>query len=103
MRNAAIMTEEDQLLLNDLKANTQQIFKEFNQLENEKNLLEKKILSLKNEIEILEQEKSELGRKNEQLKIATQLISINEDNREAKQKINFLVREIDKCIALLNK
>lgn len=97
------MTEEDQLLLNDLKANTQQIFKEFNQLENEKSLLEKKILSLKNEIELLKQEKSEFGRRNEQLKIATQLLSVNDENKEAKQKINFLVQEIDKCIALLNK
>lgn len=97
------MTEEDQLLLNDLKANTQQIFKEFNQLENEKSLLEEKILSLKNEIELLKQEKSEFGRRNEQLKIATQLLSVNDENKEAKQKINFLVQEIDKCIALLNK
>lgn len=97
------MTEEDKLLLNDLKANTQQIFKEFNRLENDKKMLEEKILSLKNEIEILEQQKSELGRKNEQLKIATQLLSANDGKREAKQKIDFLVREIDKCIALLNK
>ena len=97
------MTEEDQLLLNDLKANTQQIFKGFDQLEKEKNLLEEKILSLKNEIEKLEQEKSEMGRRNEQLKIATQLLSVNDENKEATQKINFLVREIDKCIALLNK
>lgn len=97
------MTDEDKLLLNDLKANTQQIFKEFNRLENDKEMLEEEILSLKNEIEILEQQKSELGRKNEQLKIATQLLSAKDGNREAKQKIDFLVREIDKCIALLNK
>lgn len=97
------MTEEDYLLLNDLKTNTQQLFKGFNVLENEKKLLEEKILNLKKEIEILEQEKSELSRRNEQLKVATQLLSQNEERQEAKQKINFLVREIDKCIALLNK
>jgi chromosome segregation ATPase len=97
------MTEEDYLLLNDLKTNTQQLFKGFNVLENEKKLLEEKILNLKKEIEMLEQEKSELSRRNEQLKVATQLSSQNEERQEAKQKINFLVREIDKCIALLNK
>lgn len=97
------MTEEDQMLLVDLKANTQQLFGAFKKLEIKKELLDEKILSLKKEIEILEQEKSELGRKNEQLKIATQLLSENDENREAKQKINFLVREIDKCIALLNR
>ncbi len=97
------MTDEDRLLLNDLKANTQQLFKDFNELENEKRLLEEKILNLKKEIEELEQEKSDLSRTNVKLKIATQLLSEKEESKEAKQKINFLVREIDKCIALLNK
>ncbi|MEN8118554.1 MAG: hypothetical protein ABFS16_16345 [Bacteroidota bacterium] len=97
------MTEEDRLLLNDLKANTQQMFREFNSLENEKKLLKERIKNLKEEIDRLEQEKSDLGRKNEQLKVANRLLSGNDENREAKQKINYLVREIDKCIALLNK
>ncbi len=97
------MTEEDRLLLVDLKTNMQRLFENFNELEKEKELLEEKILILKNDIDSLRKEKSELGRKNEQLKIATQLVSENDDKREAKQKINFLVREIDKCIALLNK
>ena len=97
------MTEEDRSLLNDLKVNTQRLFKEFDSLSNEKRKLEETILDLKNEIEKLEQEKSELVRKNEQLKVASQLLSANDEKQEAKQKIDFLVREIDKCIALLNK
>ncbi|NQU51840.1 MAG: hypothetical protein HQ522_04815 [Bacteroidetes bacterium] len=97
------MTEEDNLLLNDLKANTQRLFQEFRNLENETKLLENKVLDLKLEIELLEKDKSELSRKNEQLKIATHLLSGVDENREAKQKINRLVREIDKCIALLNR
>ena len=97
------MTEEDRLLLIELKENTRQLFKDFLSLETEKNLLEEKVLELKNNVAILEHEKSELGRKNEQLKIATHILSGVDENREAKQKINKLVREIDKCIALLNK
>ena len=97
------MTEEDRLLLNDLKANTQQLFKDFNHLENTKKLLEEKVLNLRNEIEKLEQHKSELGRENEKLIIANRILSGNDENGEAKQRINYLVREIDKCIALLNK
>jgi len=97
------MTEEDRLLLVDLKTNMQQLFESVNQLDDEKKLLEHKILNLNNEIKELEQEKSDLNRKNEQLKIATQLLSENDESKEAKQKIDFLVREIDKCIALLNK
>jgi hypothetical protein len=97
------MTEEDNLLLNDLKANTGQLFQEFRKLENETKLLENKVLDLKSEIELLEKAKLELSQKNEQLKIATHLLSGVDENREAKQKINRLVREIDKCIALLNR
>jgi regulator of replication initiation timing len=97
------MTEEELLLLNNLKINVQQFFNEFANVENEKGVLEKNVLDLKHEIELLKQEKSELSRKNEQLRLATHLLSGVDENREAKQKINKLVREIDKCIALLNK
>ena len=55
------MTKEDNLLLNDLKANTQRLFQEFNNLENEIKLLENKVLGLKTDIESLEKDKLELS------------------------------------------
>ena len=97
------MTEEEQNLLNNLKDNLQQFFNEFTSVENEKAELEENVLNLKHEIEVLQQEKSELSHKIEQLRLATHLLSGVDKNREAKQKINKLVRDIDKCIALLNK
>jgi len=97
------MTEEDRLLLNDLKSNMQQLFAAYQRLEQKNSRLQKEFEELQNKLENLEHEKSEIGRENEQLKIANQLLSGNEESREAKQKINFLIREIDKCIALLNK
>ncbi len=97
------MTDEEQLLLNSLKINVQQFFEEFAKVENEKKELENSVLNLKHEIELLQNEKTEISRKNEQLRLATHLLSGVDENREAKQKINRLIREIDKCIALLNK
>jgi len=97
------MTEEEQILLKDLKKNVQQFFNEFANVENEKLVLEKNVLYLKHEIESLKKEKAELSQKIEQLRLATHILSGVDENREAKQKINKLVREIDKCIALLNK
>jgi hypothetical protein len=97
------MTDEEQLLLNNLKINVNQFFKEFERVENEKKELEKNVLDLKHEIALLQEEKSEISRKNEQLRLAAHLLSGVDENREAKQKINRLIREIDKCIALLNK
>ncbi len=97
------MTEEDRLLLNDLKSKMQQLFAAYQRLEQEKKNLQTEFEELQNKLESLEYEKSEIGRENEQLKIVNQLLSGKDENREAKQKINFLIREIDKCIALLNR
>lgn len=97
------MTEEEQILLKDLKKNIQQFFNEFAYVENEKLVLEKNVLSLKHDIELLKKEKAELSQKIEQMRLATHILSGVDENREAKQKLNKLVREIDKCIALLNK
>lgn len=97
------MTEEEQILLNNLKVNVQQFFEAFAVAEDEKKMLEKNVLNLKHEIELLRKEKQELNQKIEQLRLATHILSGVDENREAKQKINKLIREIDKCIALLNK
>jgi predicted RNase H-like nuclease (RuvC/YqgF family) len=97
------MTDEEQLLLSNLRNNVQQFFKELTNVENEKKVLEDKVLSLKHEIEILKEEIAGISKKNEQLRLAAQLLSGVDENREARQKINRLIREIDKCIALLNK
>ncbi len=97
------MTDEEQLLLNNLKINVEQIFSGFASVENEKRMLEEKVLTLKNEIELLKKELAENSKKNEQLRLAAHLLSGVDENREARQKLNKLIREIDKCIALLNK
>jgi uncharacterized coiled-coil DUF342 family protein len=45
----------------------------------------------------------ELDKEHKVLKMAKSLTGSEGNNGEAKRKINELVREIDKCIALLNK
>lgn len=60
----------------------------------QKNLLE----SLENQNKLIEQ----LKEKNRNLKIAKS-VKLEEGNGEVKNKIDELVREIDKCIGLLNK
>ena len=97
------MTEEDRLLLIDLKQNTQHLFERYIRLEQKNKVLQEELEKLKDQIELMEAEGLELGRNNEQLKIANQLLSGKDENMEAKQKINSLIREIDKCIALLNR
>ena len=97
------MTEEERILLNELKLNTDKLFQEFQNLETEKNRLDEKVAFLKNEIVRLEKEKTELGQKNESLELANRILAGKDENHEARKRINKIVREIDKCIALLNK
>ena len=46
---------------------------------------------------------SELELKYANLRIAKTLLAENEDSHDAKIRVNRIVREIDKCIALLNR
>lgn len=45
----------------------------------------------------------ELESRNEKLKLTGALLGDGENAAEAKKKINELVREIDRCVALLNR
>lgn len=62
------------------------------------------IASLVKQLKTLEVENSDLNKKVESVQIANALVANeSEGKRDAKLKINELVREIDRCIALLNK
>lgn len=97
------MTEEDRLLLKELKANVQRLFQEYERLKTVNHSLETRAKDLISEIARLQDEKDDLYSQNENIKLANQILSGKDENGEAKRKINKLVREIDKCIALLNK
>ncbi len=63
--------------------------------------LESKVQELQSELENVKREKQDLNDKLKTTKVAS-AISSGEGSYEAKMRINQLVREIDKCIALLN-
>ena len=87
------------------------IKRKFQQLsESNKNLskkaadLEEKVKRLEDKISISNTEINEIKEKYKVLKMTKTLEgSENENNKELKLKINEMVKEIDKCIALLNK
>ncbi|MEE4286296.1 MAG: hypothetical protein V2I31_09115 [Mariniphaga sp.] len=97
------MTDEDRLLLNELRANVQRLFQEYEILKSEKKALEGSVSVLTQEIARLEQEKTDLSQKIEKMKFANHILAGNDKDGEAKRRLNTLIREIDKCIALLNK
>ena len=72
--------------------------------EREKNLrLENELQSLKLKYDQQEKKITELEHKYNNLKLARVLIEGDEGVHDAKIKVNSIVREIDKCIALLNR
>jgi hypothetical protein len=73
-----------------------QIKLEHNELKSEKAELEKKLKEKQEIIRSLEEKQS-------QIKLARVLTETHENTTDIKLKINELVREIDKCIAQLNR
>jgi hypothetical protein len=69
----------------------------------EKKVVENENIRLKEENLELKSLVKELEEKIKILKIAGALSGVDGNNQRAKLKINELVREIDKCIALLNR
>ncbi len=72
-------------------------------LEEQKQSLLKTLDEKETELMKARQEKEQLNTKYENLKMAQSLSSEGTDAKEAKLRFKKLVREIDKCIALLNE
>jgi len=97
------MTDLENNLLIDFKIKVKQIIAKHEALKQEKRQLIEKIGDLEQTINQLHQENSLLEIKYENLKLAKLFVASDDDHKDAKSRIQKLVREIDKCIALLNK
>ena len=96
------MTEEILLLVRELKEKIHLVFDEYKKLEKRNEVLQQDIISLKERFQVLENEKGEIRVKYENLKLAKVIEAGYGDSQLARQKMNKLLREIDKCVALLN-
>lgn len=90
------------ILVNDIAEKVKKLITRHNNLIAENVELEEKQKSLKETLENQNNLIEQLKEKNRNLKIAKS-VKLKEGNGEVKNKIDELVREIDKCIGLLNK
>lgn len=97
------MTDLEKNLLIDFKVKVKQLIAKHEALKQEKHQLLGKIGDLEGTINELRQDRDLLEQKYENLKIAKMLVASDDENKDAKNRIQKLVREIDKCIALLNR
>jgi predicted nuclease with TOPRIM domain len=70
-------------------------------LEEENSQLKSQINDLRAEVEKQKQKINELKEKHQVLKIA-KTIESDDNNKEAIRQLDFYIKEIDRCIALLN-
>ena len=94
---------ENETVVNSLEEKVQKIITLYDQIKIENKKLLTDNDELLNTIKLKDTEIKDLQTKHEQLKLAKLLSTNSEDVHDAKLKVNRIVREIDKCIALLNK
>ncbi|HAX93537.1 MAG TPA: hypothetical protein DCY25_06265 [Bacteroidales bacterium] len=97
------MSDDSQLLVKELRDRVQLLFSEINRVNHRNSQLTDEIAGLKQRVTVLEEELAVVTKKYENLKLAKALQSGYGDNRAVRQKISRIVREIDKCVALLNE
>ena len=95
--------EEPDDILNSLKERTKQIMTFCDGLKEEKKSLLTTNRELIQKVAQNEKEIDNIKTKFNTLKIAKTVSGTNNDVHETKLRVNKIVREIDKCIALLNK
>jgi chromosome segregation ATPase len=97
------MTNKYEELINAFEIRLRKLFSEYKSLQDENNQLRADLDRKQNELMHAHQEVLELRKKCDHLKMAGNLSGSESDRSEAKNKIAKMVREIDKCIALLDE
>ncbi|MFV0378488.1 MAG: hypothetical protein ACK5JD_14435 [Mangrovibacterium sp.] len=96
------MTGEEKLLLEDFKAKLRLLMKRHSVLKADRDELKAKAAGLDQKLTYFKSENRELVKKYDDLKVAKVLSVGDDEQKQVKQRINKIVREIDKCIAQLN-
>ena len=97
------MTEDRTKLLVNLEVRIKQVLLFCDKLKQENNKLEEELVRKKEEIARVQKQLSEINKKYDSLKTVRTITAASVDVETAQTKLSELVREVDKCIGLLNK
>jgi hypothetical protein len=86
-----------------LQIRIRQVVELYRKERTENEQLKKKSIDLEERLKLDDNRLNDLEEKYNKLKISKALIASSNDVHDAKLKVNRMVREIDKCIALLNR
>jgi len=90
-------------IINQLKGKVREIVSGYEKLKLDNDRLTKENNGLNEIVKSKQREILNFEKKFDTLKVAKTVVMSAEDKHEARLKVNRIVREIDKCIALLNK
>ena len=96
------MTEEDRKLIGSFEGKLRHFMFLFDELKQENADLKLLLGQKEEEIKLLEQSRKELEDRHTDLKMARTISLYDKDIKDTKQRLTSLVREVDKCIALLS-
>ena len=96
------MSEESRIVLERLKGRIERIISSYESAVFENRELKEKLAASQQELETNKKTIKELTEKLEILQLTNAFKGSSQDIKEAKQRIAKIVREIDKCISLLN-
>ena len=96
------MTEEDRKLISSFEGKLRHFMFLFDELKQENADLKLLLGQKEEEIKLLEQSRKELEARYTDLKMARTISLYDKDIKDTKQRLSSLVREVDKCIALLS-
>jgi hypothetical protein len=97
------MNADQAQIINDLKSSINLLIAKIEKEKSEQIRLKSSNLELQRRVNMQDARLNDLEQKYTNLKIAKSLIAESGNVHEAKIKVNRIVREIDKCIALLNR
>ena len=97
------MTEEDKKLVNSFEGKLRHFMFLYDELKRENADLKHLLTQKDEEIKHLELSQKDLEARYTDLKMARTLSLYDKDIKDTKQRLTGLVREIDRCIALLNE
>ncbi len=97
------MTPELEKVIENLKQHINTVKELHSKALEENSKLKDEIKGLSAQVENKEKLNEQLEKKYESLKLAKVIAASSTDAHDAKIKLNRIVREIDKCISLLNK
>ena len=90
-------------IIDSLEVKINKLISLYNVMKQEKKIIVNENINFKNKLTKLQEVVEKLEEKIKVIKISNLVSSDSEDKKKTKQKINKYVREIDRCIALLNK